>query len=100
MDLGLMYQSIPILTIPPGQNPQEMFLMGEFPTPRAKRKFKTPTHLAYKNELKPHPGEFPPIIYYKNMKKWDRNHINLQDFIIFGWLKDKLGLQLSHTAHL
>ena len=29
------------------------------------------------------------------MKKWDRNHVKLQDFIIFRWLKDKLGLQLS-----
>ena len=29
------------------------------------------------------------------MKKWDRNHVKLQDFIIFRWLKDKLGLQLT-----
>ena len=29
------------------------------------------------------------------MKKWDRYHVKLQDFIIFRWLKDKLGLQLS-----
>ena len=28
------------------------------------------------------------------MKKWDRNHVKLQDFIIFRWLKDKLDLQL------
>ena len=46
-----MYQSIPSLTIPPGN-----FLMDEFPTPRAKKEFKTPTVRAYKNELKPHPG--------------------------------------------
>ena len=29
------------------------------------------------------------------MKKWDRNHVKVQDFIIFRWLKDKLSLQLS-----
>ena len=38
----LMYQSIPSLTIPPGQNPQSNFLMGEFPTPWARKEFKTP----------------------------------------------------------
>ena len=29
------------------------------------------------------------------MKRWDRNHVKLQDFIIFRWLKHKLDLQLS-----
>ena len=29
------------------------------------------------------------------MKKRDRNHVKLQDFIIFRWLKDKLRLQLG-----
>ena len=77
-----MYQSIPSLTIPPGN-----FLMGEFSNPRAKRKFKTPTPRAYRNELKPHPGAFSSIIHYKNMKKWDRNHVKLQDFVTFRWLK-------------
>ena len=91
----IMYQSIPSLTIPPP--PWANFLMGEFPTPLsgAKKKFKTPTPRAYKNELKPHPGAFFSIIHYKNMEKWDRNHVKLQDFIIFRWLKGKLGLQLS-----
>ena len=34
----VMHQSIPSLTIPPGT-----FLMGEFPTPWAKKEFKPPT---------------------------------------------------------
>ena len=56
-----MYQSIPSLTIPPP--PREIFLMGEFPTPQA-----------YKKELKPRPpGAFSSIIYYKNVKKWDKS---------------------------
>ena len=33
------------------------------------------------------------------MKKWDRNHVKLQNFIIFRWLKDKLGLQLRPRLH-
>ena len=53
----------------PDHPPPPIFLMGEFPTPRAKRKFKTPTPRAYKNELKPYPGAFSSIIHYKNMKK-------------------------------
>ena len=61
----LMYQSIPSLTIPPGN-----FLMGEYPTPRARKKSKASTPWAYKNELKPHPrGAFFSIIHSKNMKK-------------------------------
>ena len=63
-----MYQSIPSLTIPPGKNPRAIFLTGEFPTPRAKKEFKTPTPRAYKNELKPTPGAFFSIIHYKNIK--------------------------------
>ena len=50
-----MYQSIPSLTIPPGQNPRAIFLMGEFPTPGQKG-VQNPHPRAYKNELKPHPG--------------------------------------------
>ena len=69
--------------------------MGEFPTPQAKKEFKTSTPWAYKNELKPHPRAFFSIIHYKNMKKLDRNHVKLQDFIIFRWSKETLGLQLS-----
>ena len=83
-----MYQPIPSLTIPP---PTRAFCDGRIPHPREKRTFKTPTPRAYKNELKPHPGAFSSIIHYKNMKKWDRNHVKLQDFIIFRWLKNKLG---------
>ena len=26
------------------------------------------------------------------MKKWDRNHVKLQNFILFRWLKDKRDL--------
>ena len=66
--------------------------MGEFPTPRAKKVFKTPTPQVYKNELKPHPRAFFSIIRYKNMKKSDWNHVKLQDFIILRWLIDKLDL--------
>ena len=33
------------------------------------------------------PEAFSSIIHYKNMKKWDRNHVKLQNFIIFRWLK-------------
>ena len=72
--------------------------MGESPPPGQKESSK-PDPQAYKNELKPHLRAFSSIIHYKNMKKWDRNHVKLQDFIIFRWLKDNLGLQLSHTAH-
>ena len=50
-----MYQSIPSLIIPPGQNPRAIFLMGEFPTPGKKRSSKPPPPRAYENELKPHP---------------------------------------------
>ena len=83
----------------PDHPPRAIFLMGEFPTPRAKKEFKTPTPRAYQNDLKPHPRAFFSIIHYKNMKKWDKNHVKLQDFIIFRWLKDKLGLQLSPRLH-
>ena len=38
----LMYQSVPSLSIPPGQYPRPIFLMGEFLTPRARKEFKTP----------------------------------------------------------
>ena len=39
----------------PGQKPGAIFLMGEFPTPWAKR-VQNPHPRAYKNELKPDPG--------------------------------------------
>ena len=39
---------------PPEQNPRAIFLMGEFPTPWAKKSSKPPPR-AYKNELKPYP---------------------------------------------
>ena len=45
-----MYQSIPSLTIPPGN-----FFDGRIPHPPGKKEFKTPTPRAYKNELKPTP---------------------------------------------
>ena len=90
-----MYQSIPSLTILPGN-----FLMGEFPiTPEQKRSSK-PHPRAYKNEVKPTPGAFFSIIHYKNMKNWDRNHVKLQDFIIFRWLKDELLCPRLHLAKL
>ena len=41
--IKVMYQSIPSLTTPPpGQNPWAIFLMGEFPTPWARKEFKPP----------------------------------------------------------
>ena len=49
----LMYQSIPSLTIPPGN-----FFDGRIPHPRA-----------YKNELKPHPqGHVPQLFIIKTWK--------------------------------
>ena len=48
----LMYQSVPSLTIPPGQNPGNFF-DGQIPHPWAKRD-PNPHPRAYKNELKPH----------------------------------------------
>ena len=45
-----MYQSIPSLTIPPGN-----FFAGRIPHTPGKKEFKTPTPRAYKNELKPQP---------------------------------------------
>ena len=33
------------------------------------------------------------------MKKWDRNHVKLQDFIIFRWLKDKLVTLLTSSTY-
>ena len=60
---------------PPGQNPQAIFLMGEFPTP-GKKEFNPPGPIT--DELKPHPGgAFFSIIHNKNMKKWDWNHVKL-----------------------
>ena len=41
-----MYQSIPSLTIPPGN----FQLMGEFPHPTGKKGVQTPPPRAYKNE--------------------------------------------------
>ena len=34
------------------------------------------------------------------MNKWDRNYVKLQDFIIFKWLKGKLGLQFTITVSI
>ena len=45
-----MYQSIPSLTIPPGN-----FFDGRIPHPRPKKGVQNPHPRAYKNELKPHP---------------------------------------------
>ena len=51
---------------PSGKTLQAIFLMGEFPTPWAKKEFKTPTPRAYKNELKPHlRGHFPQLFAIK-----------------------------------
>ena len=77
---------------PPRAKSPGNFFDGRIPHPRAKKEFKTPTPRAYNNELKPHPRAFFSIIHYKDMKKSDRNHVKLQDFIIFRWLKDKRDL--------
>ena len=59
--LFVMYQSIPSLTIPPGN-----FFDGRIPHPPAKKELKTPTPRAYKNELKPQPrGHFPQLFTIK-----------------------------------
>ena len=76
-DSAIYVQSIPSLT-----TPRAIFLMGEFPTP-GQTEVQNPDARAYKNELNPTPGAFSSIIHYKNMKKEDRNHVKLQDFIIF-----------------
>ena len=60
---ALMYQSIPILTIPPGQTPGE-FLKGRIPHPRAQRMCKTPTR-GRKIVLTPN----PPCNYFKKSSK-------------------------------
>ena len=63
-----MYQSIPSLPIPRAKPPGN-FLMGEFPTPRAKKEFKTPTPRAYQNQLKPQPrGTFSRLFTIKTRK--------------------------------
>ena len=62
---ALMYQSIPSLTISPGN-----FFDGRIPHPPSKKEFKTPNPRAYKNELKPHPrGHFPQLFTIKAWKK-------------------------------
>ena len=87
-----MYQSIPALTIPRAKPPSNFF-DGRIPHPWSKKEIQNPH--PWKRANIPPPGAFFSIIHYKkNMKKWDRNHVKLQDFIIFRWLKDKLGLQL------
>ena len=48
----LMYQSIPRLTIPPGN-----FFDGRIPQPPGRERVQNPHPRAYKNELKPYPGD-------------------------------------------
>ena len=58
-----MYQSIPSLTIPPGN-----FFDGRIPHPLGK-KSSNPHPRAYKNELKPHPrGHFSQLFIVKTWK--------------------------------
>ena len=78
----------------PGKTPRQFFWWPNSPPP-GKKGVQYPHTKAYKNELKPHPLGYFLIIHHKNMKKWDRNHEKLQDFIIFRWLKGKSSLQLS-----
>ena len=80
-------------------HPQGQFSRWANSPPPNKKKVPNLDPQAYKNGLNPTPGAFCSIIHCKNMKKLDRNHVKLQDFIIFRFLKDKLGLQLYHTAH-
>ena len=64
---AFMYQSIPSLTILPGN-----FFDGQIPHTPGKKELKTPTPWAYKNELNllpPRGGAFFSIIHYKNMKR-------------------------------
>ena len=66
----------------PDHPPRAIFLWANSPPP-GKKGVQNPHPRAYNNELKPHPWGIFSIIHYKNMKKWDRNHVKLQDFIIF-----------------
>ena len=77
-----MYQSVASLTIPLGKTPRQFF-DGRIPNPQAKRSSKLPPPGPIKRANTPPPGAFFSIIDYKNMKKSDRNHVKLQDFIIF-----------------
>ena len=85
----LCISEFPAWPSPPGK-----FFDGRIPHPRAKKEFRTPTPGLQKRAKTQLPGAFSSIIHYKNMKKWDRSPVKLQDFIIFRWSKDKLGLQL------
>ena len=50
---------------PPGKTPRQFF-DRRIPHPPGKKEFKTPTPLAYKNELKPHFwGNFPQLFTIK-----------------------------------
>ena len=75
---------------PPGQ----FFWWANSPSP-GKQRVQNPHPWAYNNKLKPHPQGIFLNYSLQNMKKWDINHVKLQDFIILRWLKDKLDLQLS-----
>ena len=79
---------------PPSKTPGKFF-DGRIPHPSGKKGVQNPHPSGLSKPAKtPPPGHFFSIIHYKNTKKWDRNHVKLQDFIIFRWLKNKLGLQL------
>ena len=78
---------------PPKQNPQAIFWWANSPPP-GKKGVQNPTPGPIKMSQNPTPRAFFSVIHYENMKTWDRNHVKLQDFIIFRWLKDKSDLQL------
>ena len=58
LDVRLMYQSNPSLTIPPWAKPPGNSFDGRIPNPPGKKKAQNPDPRAYKNELKPHPRAF------------------------------------------
>ena len=89
-----MYQSIQAWPSPRAK-PRALFLIGEFPTPQAIKEFKTPTTLAYKTRAKtPPPVAFSSNITKKKQEKMRQKSCKTASFIIFRWLKDKLGLQV------
>ena len=85
---------------PPRAKSQGNFFDGRIPHSPGKKRVQNPPPLEpIKTSYNPTPGAFSSIIHYKNMKKWYRSHVKLQDFIIFRWLKNKLSLQLRSHLH-
>ena len=72
-----MYQSIPSVTIPLGN-----FLMGEFPTTRAKRISKPSSPGPYKWAKTPHKGHFPQLFTIEPWKMRQMVGLGIHWYII------------------